>query len=120
MTTRAERKRAREIAKRDGRGGSVPQTESPGHGSRLGVPTREPPFLPGDSSFPQIEVYLTGDEATECIGVRIHGQLHYLHASSARALEQRVHAALEKWNQTVRDFKRDHPELPAAIGIEEV
>lgn len=82
------------------------------------IPTREP-RIPGDESYPQTEVFLTGDEAEECVGVRIHGQLHYLHAPSSRALERRLHAVLETWNQSIRDFKRSHPDLDDAKRIQE-
>lgn len=95
------------------------RAEVPPSSGREPPPTHEP-VVPGDETYPQIEVFLTGDEAKECIGVRIHGQLHYLHATSSRVLEQRLHKALDSWNVTVRAFKRDHPDLAQANNIQEV
>jgi hypothetical protein len=95
--------------------------ETPSRMARVesALPTHEPEYVPANT-FPQIEVFLTGDEAKECLGVRIHGQLHYLHATSSRVLEQRIHAALEEWNRTVREFKREHPEAEGVDRIQEV
>ncbi len=82
------------------------------------APTHEPPVI--DSEFAQLEVFLTGEDVEECVGLRIHGAVHYLHSTSARVLERRLNDVLGLWNQSVRDFKRSHPGDPMNERIQEV
>jgi hypothetical protein len=72
-------------------------------------PTREPEG-PGNPTFPQIEVFLTKPDVKECIGIRIHGRLHYLHSTTARMLEYRLHGALDVWNERLREAKAADPD----------
>lgn len=83
------------------------------------IPTHEPNFLPGDGSFPQIEVFLTGHEVKECIGVRIHGQVHYIHSTTARMLDYRLQGALDVWNQRLREAKARDPTNPELAALSE-
>lgn len=72
-------------------------------------PTHEPDGS-GDPDFPQVEAFLTKEDVKECIGVRIHGQNHYLHATTARVLVFRLQGALDVWNEKLRKEKLAHPE----------
>jgi hypothetical protein len=91
-------------------------------GSKLGeerAPTHEPEILPGNGSFPQIEVFLSGPDFKECIGVRIHGQVHYLHSTTARMLDFRLQGALDVWNGRLRAAKAADPENSELAALSE-
>ncbi len=92
--------------------------ESPLTGSPQ-PPTHEPDSIPADGSYPQIEVFLTDDKVRECIGVKIHGQVHYLHATSARMLDYRLQGAIDVWNQRLREAKAADPDNRELAGVSE-
>jgi hypothetical protein len=83
------------------------------------TPTHEPEIAPGDGSFPQIAVFLTTPEVKECIAVEIHGQVHYLHSTTARMLDYRLQGALDVWNERLRAAKAADPENAKLAAIPE-
>ena len=46
---------------------------------------------------------MTGDDDDECIIVEIHGVMHYLHSTTARALQESLGKTLDEWNEFARE-----------------
>ena len=49
-----------------------------------------------------VGVELTDDKIGECICVTIHGNKHYLHSTTARALEKMLRKSLDEYNLKAR------------------
>lgn len=52
------------------------------------------------ATWPQghVDVAITDPEDDECIVITIHGVQHYLHSSTARALNDQLEDKLKEWN----------------------
>jgi hypothetical protein len=55
-----------------------------------------------------VNVVLTGTDQNECIEVVVHGIKHYLHSTTARALEEMLHESLEAYNESVTASNQKH------------
>jgi hypothetical protein len=67
--------------------------------ARLIKETHEPELL---VNWPNghAAVTLTGADQAECIEVTIHGVRHYLHSTTARALDLMLFERIAEWNET--------------------
>ena len=63
--------------------------------------THEPP-IPQNWPDGHVAVALTTDDIEECIEITIHGVKHYLHASTARELSDRLVSRIDEWNAIAR------------------
>jgi hypothetical protein len=69
----------------------------PGKPARTSLVTHEPDE-PIDWPDGHVRVELTGSEEDECIKVWVHGHTHFLHSTTARALQDKLVKALAEWN----------------------
>jgi hypothetical protein len=56
------------------------------------------PGVPTNWPHGHVGVQLTPDDVDECIEIRIHGVLHYLHSSTAAELQPMLTEKLDEWN----------------------
>jgi hypothetical protein len=63
--------------------------------------THEPP-QPTDWPHGHVGVILTGPDQDECLAVRIHDSVHYLHATTARELQKMLQSQLSAVNRQVK------------------
>jgi len=74
-------------------------------------PVTHEPEVPQNWPDGHVRVELTGNETDECVKVWIHGYMHFLHATTARALQEKLEKALTEWNES-KDAKT------AILGVE--
>lgn len=67
------------------------------------APTHEPEV---PVSWPEghVGVELTGPEHLECIEIVVHGVTHYVHSTTARALQNMLEVRLAEWNKSARSL----------------
>ena len=55
-----------------------------------------------------VRARLTNSDRDECVEVWIHGTYHYLHATTARALQEKLANILEDYNRIIDETNSKH------------
>lgn len=62
------------------------------------------PEIPVNWPIGHVSVSLSATEVDECVKVKIHDSIHFLHATTARELQKMLECALDDFNKSGTPF----------------